>query len=171
MKRAKNLEAPPVLWKILKDFEGHSKLSWGSWNEENEENDSQNRNLNGSHLKRPRYFLFKSHFMSRLYVWLSLPGWRPRGRYTRPRPWNRCTAETGVRIRGNEGDILFVINLLDSCCCCSDKLLSLCQIKLRIFTFLGCILCLLVRRQHRPLWMLQSELSRHSSPATTIAFC
>ena len=31
-----------VLWKILKDFEGHSKLSWGSWNEENEENDSQN---------------------------------------------------------------------------------------------------------------------------------
>ena len=24
------------------------------------------RTLNGSHLKRPRYFLFKSHFMSRL---------------------------------------------------------------------------------------------------------
>ena len=26
------------------------------------------RTLNGSHLKRPRYFLFKSHFMSRLYL-------------------------------------------------------------------------------------------------------
>ena len=30
-------------------------------------------NLNGSHLKRPRYFLFKSHFMSRLYLRLLGP--------------------------------------------------------------------------------------------------
>ena len=39
------------------------------------------------------------------------------------------------------------------------------QIKL-ILTFLACILCLLCSLQHRPCWMLQSELSRHSSPGT-----
>ena len=31
-------------------------------------------------------------------------------------------------------------------------------------TFLGCILGLLVSLQQRPWWMLQSELSLHSSP-------
>ena len=35
-------------------------------------------------------------------------------------------------------------------------------------TFLGCILGRLVSLQQRPWWMLQSELSLHSSPATPV---